>query len=90
MFRENLHFSSAVRTGNRAETSGQGGWNDALEISEAIVAAFRNIELGLSKAGATWDHVIHINSYHVGGFLPILNDTIVKLYRRYMPNHAPI
>ena len=93
-FRENLHFSSVVKIGNRVETSGQGGWNDELEIPGAIddeiAAAFRNIELVLSKAGASWDHVIHVNTYHVGGFPPIVNDTIVKLYRRYMPNHAPI
>jgi enamine deaminase RidA (YjgF/YER057c/UK114 family) len=35
-FRENLHFSSAVKIGNRVETSGQGGWNDALEIPDAL------------------------------------------------------
>lgn len=93
-FRENLHFSNAVKIGNRVETSGQGGWNNDLEIPEAIdeeiAAAFRNIELILAKAGATWDHVIHVNTYHVGGFPPIVNETIVKLYRQYMPNHAPI
>jgi enamine deaminase RidA (YjgF/YER057c/UK114 family) len=93
-FRNHLHFSSAVRVGNRVETSGQGGWNDVLDIPDAIggeiAAAFRNTELVLSTAGATWDDVIHINTYHVGGFPPIVNDTIVKLYRQHMPNHAPI
>lgn len=93
-FRESMHFSGAVRIGNRVETSGQGGWNDALTIPDAIAdeiaAAFGNIDGVLSKAGATWDHVIHINTYHVGGFPPIVNDTIVQLYRHYMPNHAPI
>ncbi|KAB2788685.1 MULTISPECIES: RidA family protein [Hyphomicrobiales] len=93
-FRENLHFSNAVKIGNRVETSGQGGWNDDLDIPEAIdeeiAAAFRNIELILAKAGANWDHVVHVNTYHVGGFPPIVNETIVKLYRQYMPDHAPI
>ncbi|MFB8342772.1 RidA family protein [Brucella cytisi] len=93
-FRENLHFSNAVKIGNRVETSGQGGWNDDLEIPEAIdeeiAAAFRNIELILAKAGANWSHVVHVNTYHVGGFPPIVNETIVKLYRQYMPDHAPI
>ncbi|MCO5786223.1 hypothetical protein DHB74_07650 [Pseudomonas sp. G11-1] len=93
-FRQTLHFSTAVKIGNRVETSGQGGWNDDLQIPEAIeeeiTAAFRNIELVLAKAGATWGHVIHVNTYHVGGFPPIVNDTIVKLYRQYMPNHAPV
>ncbi len=93
-FRENLHFSNAVRIGNRVETSGQGGWNDALEIpegiAEEIAAAFHNIGLILTKAGSSWEHVIHVNTYHVGGFPPIVNETIVGLYRHYMPNHAPI
>ena len=93
-FRKNLHLSSAVRIGNRVETSGQGGWNDNLEIpsevDEEISVAFRNIERILAEAGASWGHVVHVNTYHVGGFPPIVNDTIVMLYRRYMPNHAPI
>lgn len=94
MFRENLHFSSAVRVGDRVETSGQGAWNDDLVMPEAIeeeiTAAFRNIERVLAQAGAGWSHVIHVNTYHVGGFPPIVNETIVRLYRQYMPNHAPI
>jgi enamine deaminase RidA (YjgF/YER057c/UK114 family) len=93
-FREAMHFSSAVKIGNRIETSGQGGWNDDLEIPQAIedeiAAAFRNIELTLAQAGATWRDVVHVNSYHVGGFPPPVNETIVKLYRQYMPDHAPI
>lgn len=92
-FRETLHFSSAVRIGNRVETSGHGGWNDKLEIPDdlqaEIAAGFRNIELVLTESGASWDHVVHVNTYHVGGFPPIVNETIVRLYRQYMPHHAP-
>lgn len=93
-FRKELHFSSAVKFGSRIETAGQGGWNDALTIPEKIedeiAAAFRNVDLVLKTAGANWAQVIHVNTYHVGGFPPIVNETIVKLYREYMPNHAPI
>ena len=93
-FRQTLHFSTAVKIGNRVETSGQGGWNGDLQIPEAIedeiAAAFRNIELVLAQAGATWEHVVHVNTYHVGGFPPVVNEAIVRLYRQYMPNHAPI
>jgi enamine deaminase RidA (YjgF/YER057c/UK114 family) len=32
----NLHYSQAVKIGDRVETSGQGGWNDNLQIPEAI------------------------------------------------------
>lgn len=93
-FRNNLHFSSAVRIGNRVETSGQGGWNDDLEIPTAIeheiAAAFDNIAIVLAEAGASWRQVVHVNTYHVGGFPPVVNETIVRLYRHYMPDRAPI
>ena len=93
-FRNSLHFSTAVKVGNRVETSGQGGWDDELRIPEAvdeeISAAFRNIERVLAASGATWAHVIHVNTYHVGGFPAVVNETIVRLYRQYMPNHAPV
>jgi enamine deaminase RidA (YjgF/YER057c/UK114 family) len=93
-FRNKLHFSTAVRIGNRVETSGQGGWNDDLEIPVAIedeiAEAFDNITLVLAQAGASWRQVVHVNTYHVGGFPPIVNETIVRLYRHHMPDHAPI
>ncbi len=89
-----LHYSQALRIGNRVEISGQGGWDDELQIPDAIeeeiAAAFRNVERTLATAGATWQHVVHVNSYHVGGFPPPVNETMAKLYRHYMPNHAPI
>jgi enamine deaminase RidA (YjgF/YER057c/UK114 family) len=52
--------------------SGQGGWDDNLQITESladeIAQAFRNVERTLATAGAGWEHVVHVNSYHVGGF----------------------
>jgi enamine deaminase RidA (YjgF/YER057c/UK114 family) len=66
-----LHYSQAVKIGNRVETSGQGGWDDDLQILESladeIAQAFWNLERTLAAAGAGWEHVIHVNSYHVGG-----------------------
>jgi enamine deaminase RidA (YjgF/YER057c/UK114 family) len=89
-----LHYSQAVRVGDRVEISGQGGWNDDLEIPESIeeeiAQAFRNVRRTLATAGADWEHVVHVNSYHVGGFPPVVNETIAKLFRHYMPDHAPI
>ena len=32
----------------------------------------------------------HVNSYHVGGFPPVINETMARLYRHYMPDRAPI
>lgn len=92
--RDALHYSQAVRIGNRVETSGQGGWDDNLEIPESleaeIVQAFENLHRTLATAGAGWEDVVHVNSYHVGGFPPLVNETMARLYRQYMPNHAPI
>ena len=89
-----LHYSQAVKIGNRVEISGQGGWNDDLQIPESleeeIEQAFRNVERTLAAAGAGWQHVVHVNSYHVGGFPPEVNATMARLYRQYMPDHAPI
>jgi hypothetical protein len=43
-----LHYSQAVKIGDRVETSGQGGWDDNLQIPESladgIAQAFRNME----------------------------------------------
>lgn len=89
-----LHYSQAVRIGNRVEISGQGGWDDDLQIPDAleqeIAQAFRNVERTLATAGTGWEHVVHVNSYHVGGFPPEVNETMARLYRAYMPDHAPI
>ncbi|MHC8344708.1 RidA family protein [Pseudomonas sp. RT6P73] len=89
-----LHYSQALKMDNRVETSGQGGWDDDLQIPDSIedeiAQAFRNLERTLATAGASWEHVVHVNSYHVGGFPPIVNETMARLYRHYMPNHAPI
>ena len=48
-----LHYSQAVKIGNRVETSGQGGWDDNLQIPESladeIAQAFWNIERTLAS-----------------------------------------
>lgn len=89
-----LHYSQALKIGNRVETSGQGGWDDDLKIpaslQDEIAQAFRNIERTLATAGASWKDVVHVNSYHVGGFPPEVNETMARLYRSYMPDRAPI
>lgn len=73
-----------MRIGDHVEISGQGGWNDDPEIPDAleeeIVRAFRNVEQTVATAGAGWAHLVHVNSYHVGGFPPVVNKTMAKLY----------
>lgn len=93
-FYEKLGYSQAVKVGNRVEISGQGGWTDDLEfpdrLEDEIELAFKNVERVLAAAGATWENVIHVNSYHVGGFPPETNATMARLFRQYMPGRAPI
>ena len=88
-----FHYSQAVKIGNRVETSGQGGWNDNWEFPESLTAeiaqAFRNVERTLASAGAARQHVIQVNSYHVG-FPDEVNQTMTERFRHYMPDHAPI
>ena len=45
--RDLLHYSQAVRIGNRVEISGQGGWDDDLRIPEAL-------EEEIAQASAMW------------------------------------
>lgn len=91
---ELLHYSQALKIGDRVEISGQGGWDNDLTIPEDLTAeieqAFENVERTLATAGAKWTDVVHVNTYHVGGFPAIVNETITRLYRRYMPDRAPI
>jgi enamine deaminase RidA (YjgF/YER057c/UK114 family) len=88
-----FHYSQAVKVGNRVETSGQGGWNDDWQFPESIQdeieQAFRNVERTLTAAGAGWEQVIHVNSYHVD-ISEKTNRIMVELLRRYMPDRAPI
>jgi enamine deaminase RidA (YjgF/YER057c/UK114 family) len=90
------HYSQAVKIGDRLEISGQGGWNDDWEfpasIEDEIAQAFRNVERTLALAGAGWEQVIHVNSYHVGldEDTEKINRIMAERFRRYMPDHAPI
>jgi enamine deaminase RidA (YjgF/YER057c/UK114 family) len=88
-----FHYSQAVKLGNRIETSGQGGWDDDWQFPEAladeIAQAFRNVERTLATAGAGWEHVIAVNSYHLG-FPEVVNQIMAERLRHHMPHHAPI
>ncbi len=92
--RERLHYSQAVRIGQRVEISGQGGWDENFQIvpglEEQVALTFRNVERTLAPAGASWKDVVHVISYHVGGFPPEVNETMTRYFRQYMPDHAPI
>jgi enamine deaminase RidA (YjgF/YER057c/UK114 family) len=91
--RQNLHYSQAVRHGNRVETSGQGGWDDNWcfpeSVRDEVIQAFDNVERTLATAGASWRHVISVHSYH----LPNPDGTIgtrsaVDVHRRRSPRKS--
>src|SRR6201989_570172 len=88
-----FHYSQAVKVGNRVETSGQGGWDDNWQFPETladeIAQAFRNVERTLAIAGAGWEHVIAVNSYHLG-FPGEVNQIMTERFRHYMPINAPL
>ncbi len=79
-----MHYSQAVRIGDRVEISGQGGWDDDLnfpdDLEEEIVRAFDNVERTLALAGATWRDVISVDSFHV----PTSPDFIGEVHNRVM------
>jgi enamine deaminase RidA (YjgF/YER057c/UK114 family) len=96
-FRESRHYSQAVRIGNRVEISGQGGWDDDLNfpdsLDDEIVQAFENVERTLAAAGAGWNDVVHVNSYHVVSEpdnFDVHNDVMIAQFRKRMPDRHPI
>lgn len=96
--RENLHYSQAVRIGDRVEISGQGGWDEQMQIPESledeIVRAFENVERTLAVAGASWRDVVHVNSYHVAAEPGVIgdahNDVMIAQLRHWMGDRTPI
>ena len=88
-----FHYSQAVKVGNRVETSGLGGWVVDWcfpeTLADEINQAFRNVERTLATTGASWEHVIAVNSYHVG-FPEEVNQIMSEQFRQHMQNHAPI
>jgi enamine deaminase RidA (YjgF/YER057c/UK114 family) len=95
---KNLHYSQAVKIGDRVEISGQGGWDDDFNFPESleaeIVQAFDNVERTLATAGASWPDVIAVNSYHVASAPDSIgdahNDVMVGQFRTRMGDRAPI
>ncbi|TPQ22009.1 Rid family hydrolase [Streptomyces sporangiiformans] len=93
-----MHYSQAVRVGDRVETSGQGGWDDGWNFPESledeIVQAFENVERTLAEAGATWRDVIAVNSYHIptsADFIgEVHNRVMVEQLRERMGDRSPI
>jgi enamine deaminase RidA (YjgF/YER057c/UK114 family) len=69
-FYEETHIPAAVRVGDTLRLTGHTGETPdgvfSPDFETQIRQVFRNIALTLAEAGATWSHVVEINSYHVG------------------------
>ena len=91
--RDNYHYSQGVQVGDFVFVTGQGGWSASFEFSDdvhdQVRQAFANVATVLGEAGATWDRVIDITSYHVDLDEAILG-TMVEQLRQYCPNHQPL
>ncbi|ETR65451.1 MAG: endoribonuclease L-PSP [Candidatus Magnetoglobus multicellularis str. Araruama] len=65
---EAYQFSQAVKVGNQIWISGQVGMNEKGElgkdISEQTRIAFENLEYVLKEAGATFDDIVEMTTYH--------------------------
>jgi enamine deaminase RidA (YjgF/YER057c/UK114 family) len=96
--RQNFHYSQAVRHGNRVETSGQGGWDDNWcfpeSVRDEVIRAFDNVERTLATAGALWQHVISVHSYHLPNADGTIGqdhlDTMAEQFRCRMGERAPL
>ncbi|KAH8881231.1 endoribonuclease L-psp family protein [Thozetella sp. PMI_491] len=93
--RENIHYSQAVRIGDRIECSGQGGWDPdtgemKTDLAEEVDQAFRNVDLTLRSAGGKgWSQVFRINLYQTIN-TPEFIDRIIENLRKWLPDHQPI
>lgn len=94
--KQNNVYAQAIRIGDRVEISGQGGWDNEFnfpsDLKDEIKQAFENVATVLETADSSWEHVIHVNSYHVGlaGHQDEMNETMASLFKEYMPNHKPV
>ena len=95
---KDFHMMQAVRIDRRVETSGQAGCDEEggfpENLADEIALAFENVGHTLRTAGASWNDVFQVTSYHVptsGG--PGLHEhlpTMVEHLRRHMPNRPPL
>lgn len=91
--RDNYHYSQGVQMGDMIYVTGQGGWDANFNLSDGvhdqIRQVFKNVETVLEEAGASWENVIDITSYHVELDESVLG-TMVEELRRYCPSHQPL
>jgi enamine deaminase RidA (YjgF/YER057c/UK114 family) len=68
---EKFHYCPGIKIGNTLYIAGQVGRDENLQVVEGIeaqfVQAFENVKKVLTKAGATFDDVVEMITYHVTG-----------------------
>ncbi|MBW4563093.1 MAG: RidA family protein [Mojavia pulchra JT2-VF2] len=68
---EKYHYCPGIKVGNTLYISGQVGRDENLHVVEGIeaqfVQTFENVKKVLSTAGATFDNVVEMITYHVTG-----------------------
>jgi enamine deaminase RidA (YjgF/YER057c/UK114 family) len=68
---EKYHYCPGIKIGNTLYISGQVGRDENLQVVEGIeaqfVQTFENVKKVLSAAGATFDDVVEMVTYHVTG-----------------------
>jgi enamine deaminase RidA (YjgF/YER057c/UK114 family) len=65
---EKSRYTPGVRVGNMLYIAGQVGrdaeWNTIEGVEEQITKAFENVKLVLEEAGASFDNVVDLRTYH--------------------------
>lgn len=68
---EKFHYCPGIKVGNTLYISGQVGRDENLQVVEGIeaqfVQTFENVKKVLTVAGATFDDVVEMITYHVTG-----------------------
>ncbi|WP_427159273.1 RidA family protein [Aliinostoc sp. HNIBRCY26] len=68
---EKFHYCPGVKVGNTLYISGQVGRDENLQVVEEVeaqfVQTFENVKKVLTAAGATFDDVVEMITYHVTG-----------------------
>lgn len=88
-----LYYATTLKVGNTITISGQGGWDDNFEVTaksleEEIEIACNNVETALNAAGASWEDVVSVQSYHVG--MERTGELMPEQFRKRISDHRPL
>lgn len=97
IFYEKFHYCPGLKVGNTLYISGQVGRDENLQVVEGteaqFVQTFENVKKVLSAAGATFDDVVEMITYHVTGVnsgnLPVQPSNAAEQQQFIIP-HLPL